>query len=105
MVLRALSDRHRRRILELVRGGELAAGEIAAEFDITQQAVSQHLQVLRHAGLVDERAEGARRLYVLRPVALEPVRAVLDALWPTALNRLKQVVEQEHPRTNRGARR
>ncbi len=93
-VLRALADPHRRRMLELVRSHELAAGQIAAHFDITQQAVSQHLRVLMRAGLLSERREGTRRLYALRPESLEPVRTVLADLWPDALIRLKQVVEQ-----------
>ena len=93
-VLRALADPHRRQILELVRSNELAAGQIAAHFDITQQAVSQHLRLLMRAGLLSERREGTRRLYALRPESLEPVRTVLADLWPDALIRLKQVVEQ-----------
>jgi DNA-binding transcriptional ArsR family regulator len=95
LVLRALADPHRRRMLRLVRSNELAAGQIALHFDITQQAVSQHLQILHRAGLLDERREGTRRLYLLRPEALGPVRAVLSELWPDALDRLKQVVEQD----------
>ncbi len=93
-VLRALADPHRRHMLKLVRSNELAAGQIAKHFDITQQAVSQHLRVLERAGLLRERREGARRLYILRPESLEPVRTVLAELWPDALERLKQVVEQ-----------
>jgi len=93
-VLRALADPHRRQILELVRSHELAAGQIAIHFDITQQAVSQHLRLLMRAGLLSERREGTRRLYALRPESLEPVRTVLADLWPDALLRLKQVVEQ-----------
>jgi DNA-binding transcriptional ArsR family regulator len=93
-VLRALADPHRRQILELVRNNELAAGQIATHFAITQQAVSQHLRLLMHAGLLSERREGTRRLYALRPESLEPVRTVLADLWPDALIRLKQVVEQ-----------
>jgi DNA-binding transcriptional ArsR family regulator len=93
-VLRALADPHRRHILKLVQSDELAAGQIATHFDITQQAVSQHLRVLERAGLVSERREGTRRLYALRPEALEPVRSVLADLWPDALARLKRVVEQ-----------
>jgi DNA-binding transcriptional ArsR family regulator len=93
-VLRALADPHRRHMLKLVRGDELAAGQIATHFDITQQAVSQHLRVLKSAGLLSERRQGTRRLYVLRPEALEPVRSVLDDLWPDALVRLKHVVEE-----------
>jgi DNA-binding transcriptional ArsR family regulator len=94
-VLRALADPHRRQILRLVRGGELAAGEIASHFDATQQAVSHHVQVLARAGLLSERREGARRLYALEPYALDPVREVLSELWPSALERLKNVVEQD----------
>jgi DNA-binding transcriptional ArsR family regulator len=93
-VLHALADPQRRRMLRLVRSGELAAGQIATHFEITQQAVSQHLRLLKRAGLLDERREGTRRLYMLRPESLEPVRAVLDDLWPDALNRLKHVVEE-----------
>jgi DNA-binding transcriptional ArsR family regulator len=94
-VLRALADPHRRQILRLVRGGELAAGEIASHFDATQQAVSHHVQVLAKAGLLSERREGTRRLYALDPFALDPIREVLSELWPSALERLKNVVEQD----------
>jgi DNA-binding transcriptional ArsR family regulator len=94
-VLRALADQHRRQILRLVRGGELAAGEIASHFDATQQAVSHHLQVLARAGLLSERRDGARRLYALNPEGLAPVREMLSELWPAALERLKYVVEQD----------
>jgi DNA-binding transcriptional ArsR family regulator len=94
-VLRALADPHRRQILRLVRGGELAAGEIASHFDATQQAVSHHLQVLARAGLLSERRDGVRRLYALDPQALDPVREMLSELWPSALERLKNVVEQD----------
>ena len=94
-VLRALADPHRREILNLVRHRELAAGQIAAHFAISQQAVSQHLRLLTRAGLLSERREGTRRLYALRPESLEPVRTVLADLWPDALRRLKQVVEQD----------
>lgn len=97
-VLRALADPRRRQILRLVRGTELPAGQIAACFDVTQQAISQHLRVLERAGLLTERSEGTRRLYALRPEALEQVRAVLNDLWPDALQRLKAVVERNHPR-------
>ena len=97
-ILRALADPQRRRILTLVRGGELAAGQIAAEFDASQQAVSHHLQVLQRAGLLHERREGTRRLYALDPDALNPVRDVLSDLWPAALDRLKKAVEKAHPR-------
>jgi DNA-binding transcriptional ArsR family regulator len=101
-VLRALADPQRRQMLRLVRNEEVAAGEIAAHFEITQQAVSQHLRVLKHAGLVSERRDGTRRLYALRPESLEPVRAVLEEFWPAALDRLKQVVEANKEKRQRG---
>jgi DNA-binding transcriptional ArsR family regulator len=92
-VLRALAEPQRRRILQLVRDRELPAGEIADQFAITPQAVSQHLRVLKDAGLLNERREGTRRLYALRPEALDSARAYLDELWPTSLSRLKDIVE------------
>ncbi len=101
-VLRALADPHRRQMLELVRSNELAAGQIAAHFAITQQAVSQHLRLLKRAGLLSERREGTRRLYALCPESLEPVRTVLADLWPDALLRLKQVVEQNKSEKKKG---
>lgn len=94
-VLRALAEPQRRRILELVRDGELPAGAIAERFDVTPQAVSQHLRVLKDAGLLTERREGTRRLYALRPEAIESVRAFLDELWPASLARLKATVEAD----------
>ena len=97
-VLRALADPHRRQILRLVQLRALPAGQIAAQFEMTQQAVSLHLTVLKKAGLLAERRDGARRLYQLRPEALRPARAVLDELWPGALARLKQAVETGHPK-------
>ena len=100
-VLRALADPHRRQILRLVQHGELPAGQIADRFDLTQQAVSQHLTVLKRAGLLDERREGTRRLYSLRSESLQPLRILLDEFWPDALARLKQTVERAHPRTER----
>jgi DNA-binding transcriptional ArsR family regulator len=103
-VLRALADPHRRRILRLVRTGELAAGEIASHFDATQQAISHHLQVLAKAGLLTERRDGVRRLYALDPYGLDPVREVLTDLWPAALQRLKRVVEKEQRQPDPGRR-
>ena len=98
-VLRALADPHRRQILRLVQHGELPAGQIAANFTLTQQAVSQHLTVLKRAGLLAERREGARRLDPLRAESLQPLRDLLEESWPDALARLKQSVERSHPRT------
>jgi DNA-binding transcriptional ArsR family regulator len=97
-VLRALADPHRRQILRLVQHAELPAGQIAAAFPLTQQAVSQHIAVLKQAGLLTERREGTRRLYAMRHEALEPVRQLLGEFWPDALSRLKKAVETAHPR-------
>jgi DNA-binding transcriptional ArsR family regulator len=94
-VLRALAEPRRRRILTLVRDHELPAGEIAEQFDITPQAVSQHLRVLKDAGLLRERRDGTRRLYAIRPEAIGPVRAYLEDLWPSSLERLKATVEHD----------
>jgi len=97
-VLRALADPHRRQILRLVQHAELPAGQIAASFALAQQAVSQHIGVLRQAGQLTERREGTRRLYALNHQALEPVRELLSEFWPDALSRLKKAVETAHPR-------
>ncbi|PJJ72140.1 regulatory ArsR family protein [Diaminobutyricimonas aerilata] len=94
-MLRALSEQRRRSILRLVRERELPAGRIAEEFDVTRSAVSQHLAVLKEAGLVTERRDGTRRLYRARPEAMVRVQAALDAIWSDALDRGRALVEAE----------
>jgi DNA-binding transcriptional ArsR family regulator len=94
-VLRALAEPRRRAMLHLVRDEPRSVGEIAAQFDISQQAVSQHLQVLKEAGLVAVRKDGQRRLYVVRPEGLETLEAFLTELWPAGLERLKAAVESD----------
>jgi len=94
-VLNALAEPRRRRILQLVRDGELPAGEIAEHFEISHQAISQHLRVLKDAGLLRERRDGTRRLYAIRPEAVESVRAFLDDLWPASLAKLRETVERD----------
>jgi DNA-binding transcriptional ArsR family regulator len=91
--LAALAEPRRRAMLLLVRDEPRSVGQIAEHFDITQQAVSQHLKVLREAGLVEVRAERQRRLYLVRPEGLRTLEAFLAELWPTSLLRLKQAVE------------
>jgi DNA-binding transcriptional ArsR family regulator len=98
--LRALAEPQRRRILVLIRDRELPAGRIAQHFDVTPQAVSQHLRVLKDAGLLRERRDGTRRLYSIRPEAIESVRAFLDELWPASLSRLKHVIESDKERSH-----
>lgn len=93
--LKAIAAPHRRQILTLVRDGELSAGEIAAHFDVTRPAVSQHLNVLKEAGLVSERRNGTRRLYRARPEGLVPVKQFLEEFWDPRLEALKREVERE----------
>jgi DNA-binding transcriptional ArsR family regulator len=93
--LKAIAAPHRRQILSLVRDGELSAGEIAAHFDVTRPAVSQHLNVLKEAGLVSERRNGTRRLYRARPEGLVPVKQFLEEFWDPRLEALKREVERE----------
>jgi DNA-binding transcriptional ArsR family regulator len=77
----ALADNTRRSIFErLAAKGPVAVGELAREFPVTRPAVSQHLRVLKDAGLVRERSEGRRRVYRVEPRGLEPLRSYLDAL-------------------------
>ncbi len=92
--MRALADPGRRRILTLVRSEERMAGEIAAELPITWPAVSQHLRVLKGAGLITERREGARRYYRVRPEGFDDVRAFLEEFWDDKLQSLKREVER-----------
>src|SRR5436305_6339032 len=93
--LKALAGPRRRQILTLVRDGELSAGEIAAHFDVTRPAVSQHLTVLKEAGLVDERRNGTRRLYRARPEGLADVKEFLEKSWDERLGALKREAERE----------
>ncbi|MSQ36527.1 MAG: ArsR family transcriptional regulator [Dehalococcoidia bacterium] len=94
-VLQALAEPRRRQILELVRDHELAAGVIAARFDVTRPAISQHLRVLREAGLVTERRNGTRRLYRARPEGLAELRAFLQGYWNDQLRQLRDAAEAE----------
>src|SRR5215211_7593019 len=91
--LSALAEPRRREMLLLVRDEPRSVNEIAAHFDISQQAVSQHLKVLRDAGLVAVRPEGQRRLYMVRPEGLGSLEEFLAELWPAGLARLKRAVE------------
>src|SRR6201981_4141056 len=93
--LKALAEPRRRRILALVRDEELSAGEIASHFDVTRPAVSQHLTVLKEAGLVDERRNGTRRLYRARPEGLAELREFLEEFWDARLDALKREAERE----------
>ena len=93
--LRAIAAPPRRRILTLVRDEELTAGEIASHFDVTRPAVSQHLTVLKEAGLVSERRNGTRRLYRARPEGLAELKDFLEEFWDVRLEALKREAEKE----------
>ena len=94
-VLHALAEPRRRAILQLVRDREMAAGEIAARFDVTLPAISQHLTVLKEAGLVRERREGTRRLYRASPERLGELVRFLESFWDERLERLMEAAEAE----------
>lgn len=100
--LKAIAEPRRRQILELVRDGELSAGEIAQHFEITRPAISQHLGVLKEAGLVSERRNGTRRLYLARPEGLRDLQAFLEGFWDERLAALRREAERkEAPKRGR----
>ena len=90
----ALGDPTRREIMERLREGPRSVGEIAAGLPVSRPAVSQHLRVLREAGLVSERREGTRRIYSLDPKGLDELRAYLDQFWTDALAAFKAAAER-----------
>ena len=101
--LRAIAEPRRREILRLVWNAELPAGEIAARFAVSRPAISQHLRVLKEAGLVTERRNGTKRLYRARPEGLDEVRAFLEGMWDDSLERLRDSAERDQKRRNRDA--
>ncbi len=92
----ALGDPTRRLIFERLRGGPVAVGELADGLPISRPAVSQHLRVLKEAGLVADRKEGTRRLYEVAPAGLESVRDYFDGFWGEALARFADEARKEH---------
>lgn len=89
----ALGDPTRRRTFELLRGGPQSVGALAEQLPVSRPAVSQHLRVLKDAGLVRDEQSGTRRLYSVNPDSLEALRAYLDDFWTDALTRFKEVAE------------
>ncbi len=102
--VRAIAEPRRREILKLILTRELPAGRIASHFDITPPAISQHLRVLKDAGLVSERRVGTHRLYRARPETIAEVRRFLDGFWGEGLRQLKIEAEAEERRHRRRAR-
>ena len=93
--LDVLADPTRRSIFERLADGPLAVGELAEHFPVSRPAVSQHLRVLKDAGLVRDRAEGRRRLYAVDPSGIEEMRRWLDRFWDRALAAFKDVLEEQ----------
>lgn len=94
----ALGDPTRRALFELLADGPKAVGELANDLPVTRPAVSQHLKVLKDAGLVIDRAAGTRRIYQLNPQAVAALSAYFDRFWTRALANFKSVVEQQPPK-------
>ena len=93
-VLVALSDPTRRQVFERVATRPQSVGELADAMPVSRPAVSQHLKVLKEAGLVSDRADGNRRIYRMDPAGLKDLRAYLDHFWNQALAAFKTAVEQ-----------
>lgn len=91
----ALADGTRRAIFKRLAAGPMAVGELARDLPVSRPAVSQHLKVLRSAGLVSDRAAGTRRLYHAEPAGIAALRAELDVFWDQALAAYETIVEQE----------
>jgi DNA-binding transcriptional ArsR family regulator len=102
-VFEAIAQPKRREILRMLAGGEQPATVIAANFAVTQPAISQHLKVLKNAGLVNERRDGTRRLYSVRAEGLGDLHGFLADVLPGRLQRLKEVIEEDE--SGRDARR
>ncbi len=93
----ALADPTRRKIFERLRRGPRAVGELAKGLPVSRPAVSQHLKVLKEAGLVDDTAEGTRRIYYIDPKGLASLRRWLDQFWDDALEAYRAEAEKlEH---------
>jgi len=95
MAMDALGDATRREIMEKLRGGPRPVGELAAGLPVSRPAVSQHLRILKEAGLVTERKEGTRRIYSIEQSAIADLRAYFDSFWDQALAGFKATAESE----------
>jgi DNA-binding transcriptional ArsR family regulator len=94
--LAVLADPTRRKVFERLRGGPRAVNVLAAGLPVTRPAVSQHLRILKDAGLVEERSQGVRRIYSLRREGLMELREWLDSFWGDALEAFKLEAEKSH---------
>jgi DNA-binding transcriptional ArsR family regulator len=98
--LGALADPSRRAIFEELGRGPSAVGDLAKRFPISRPAVSQHLKVLKEAGLVVDDAVGTRRVYRIRPEGVAELRTYLDQMWKDALSAFAAAVEQQQSEEN-----
>jgi DNA-binding transcriptional ArsR family regulator len=98
--LAALADPTRRDVFEGLRRGPQSVGELAAKLPVSRPAVSQHLKVLKEAGLVTDKAQGTRRVYQIDPKGLGPLRQWLDAFWADALKAFAEQADAEFDRDN-----
>jgi DNA-binding transcriptional ArsR family regulator len=98
--LAVLADPTRRKVFERLRGGPRAVNLLARGLPVSRPAVSQHLKVLKDAGLVEERSEGVRRIYSLRPEGLMELREWLDSFWGEALDAFKLEAERSYKARN-----
>lgn len=105
LVFEALGDGTRRQIFELLRRGPRAVGELARRLPISRPAVSQHLKVLKEAGLVNDRADGTRRVYSIRAEGVAETRAYFDRMWTDALDAFKELAESRGTPRGKGGRR
>ena len=101
--LQALGDPTRRAVLKLLRDGPMPVAEIARNFPISRPAISQHLRVLKDAGLVTDSAVATRRLYELNPDAFVSLRAYFDEFWTAALGEFKKRAESRRAKRRRSA--
>ena len=95
IVLDALGDWTRRQVFEALRGGPRSVGDLARSLPVSRPAVSQHLKVLKDAGLVRDRKEGTRRIYSVDPRGLTDIRAYFDSFWGEALERFAAEARKE----------
>jgi DNA-binding transcriptional ArsR family regulator len=95
-VFRALADPTRRAVFEMLRKGPRTVGELAAELPVSRPAVSQHLKILKSAGLVGARPSGRRHYYEIKPTGLDPVRRYLEDFWDEVLTAFASHADQEH---------
>ena len=96
MALAALADPTRRRVFEQLRKGPRSVGAIAQTMPVSRPAVSQHLKVLKEAGLVSDKSEGTRRIYHIDPKGLAAIRRWLDQFWDEALSAFQAEVERKN---------